>query len=56
MALSCGRDKVVILWSLDSGDKMKTVPVTDSVEGMGLASTDKLQVIQSLIRSYGISI
>ena len=42
--ISCGRDKVVIVWSLATGDKVKTVPVSESVEGMCLASADKLQV------------
>ena len=44
LAISCGRDKVVILWSLETGDKIKTIPVSDAVEGMGLASPDSLQV------------
>ena len=44
-AVSCGRDKVVILWSLETGDKLKTVPVLESVEGMCLVSQDTLQVV-----------
>jgi hypothetical protein len=44
LAISCGRDKVVILWSLDTGEKIKIVPVSKEVEGMCLASPDNLQV------------
>jgi hypothetical protein len=52
LAVSSGRDKVVIVWSLDTGLKIKTVPVGESVEGLCLAaadtaaaaSSDKLQV------------
>jgi len=32
--ISTGRDKVVILWDLETGDKIKTVPVSGSVEGL----------------------
>jgi hypothetical protein len=44
LAVSCGRDKVVILWSLDTGEKIKIIPVSKEVEGMCLASPDNLQV------------
>jgi hypothetical protein len=44
LAISCGRDKVVILWSLDTGEKIKIIPVSKEVEGMCLASPDNLQV------------
>eukprot|EP00088_Acartia_fossae_P063260 TRINITY_DN76_c0_g2_i1.p1 TRINITY_DN76_c0_g2~~TRINITY_DN76_c0_g2_i1.p1 ORF type:complete len:663 (-),score=82.73 TRINITY_DN76_c0_g2_i1:81-1784(-) len=32
--ISAGRDKVVIIWNLKTGEKMKTIPVSGSVEGL----------------------
>jgi len=44
--VSAGRDKVVIIWDLESGAKRKTVPVAASVEGLyHLPGTSTTQVI-----------
>jgi len=41
-AVSCGRDKVVILWNLEDHSRVKTVPVFDSMEGIALVPGAKV--------------
>jgi U3 small nucleolar RNA-associated protein 13 len=33
-SFSCGRDRVIILWNLQSGTTVRTLPVFESLEGL----------------------